>query len=160
MTGQKNLNGWYGTKRTMANTKLVNGRSARQMALTMENCVQKDACNTCPYDKKHGKGRSCMDYLLLDAATALRKLQKRYEKQRERYYIDKERIIQEAMLGTLYVAWLTDPEYREVRMLGVFATQKDAEAYLEERKADAITAGMPNLVFGVSKSTDRRGNGK
>ena len=145
----------------MANTKLVNGRSARQMALTMENCVNKDACNSCPYDKKHGKGRACMDYLLLDAATALRKLQKRYEKQRERYYIDKERIIEEAMLGTLFVAWLTDPEYREVKMLGVFSSQAQAEVYVEERKKDAITAGLPHLVFGISKTTDRRKeNGK
>ena len=129
----------------MAKAPLINGRTARQIALVMENCTRRDCCNTCPYDKLHDRGKSCIDFLIADAALALRRLQKRYEKQRERYYIDKERII-----------YFTDPKYREVHMLGVFDNEAKARAYRDERDEDNRKAQL-NLIIEVKRVSDRMG---
>ena len=140
----------------MAKAPLVNGRTARQIALVMENCTKRDCCNTCPYDALHDRGKSCIDFMIADAALALRRLQKRYEKQRERYYIDKERIVQEAMAKPLWVVYFTDPQFREVHMLGVFDNEAKANAYRDERDIDNKKAQL-NLVIDVKRVTDRMG---
>lgn len=140
----------------MAKQPLVNGRSARQIALVMENCTKRDCCNTCPYDKMHDRGKACVDFLLADAALALRRMQKRYEKQRERYYIDKERIAKEIMAKPLWVVYFTDPQFREVHMLGVFDNEAKANAYRDERDIDNKKAQL-NLIIDVKRVTDRMG---
>ena len=140
----------------MAKQPLVNGRSARQIALVMENCTKRDCCNTCPYDKMHDRGKACVDFLLADAALALRRMQKRYEKQRERYYIDKERIAKEIMAKPLWVVYFTDPQFREVHMLGVFDNEDKARAYREEREVDNKKAQL-NLIIDIKRVTDRMG---
>ena len=140
----------------MAKQPLVNGRSARQIALIMENCTKRDCCNTCPYDKMHDRGKACVDFLLADAALALRRMQKRYEKQRERYYIDRERITEEIMAKPLWVVYFTDPQFREVHMLGVFDNEAKANAYREERDIDNKKAQL-NLIIDVKRVTDRMG---
>lgn len=140
----------------MAKAPLVNGRTARQIALVLENCTKRDCCNTCPYDSLHDRGKSCIDFMIADAALALRRLQKRYEKQRERYYIDKERIIREAMNRPLWVVYFTDPQYREVHMLGVFDNYDTALAYRAEREVDNQKAKL-NLIIDVKRVSDRMG---
>lgn len=141
----------------MAKQPLVNGYTARQLAVVMEHCVKHDACNTCPYDKKTERGKSCMDFLILDGSLALRRLQKRYETQKYRYIHKIESLQEEIMKQPLYIAWFVDPDYREVRTLGAFATLEEAEAYVEDRKVDAKKAGIfPNIIFGISRTTDRR----
>ena len=140
----------------MAKQPLVNGRSARQIALIMENCTKRDCCNTCPYDKMHDRGKACVDFLLADAALALRRMQKRYEKQRERYYIDRERIKGEIMAKPLWVVYFTDPQFREVHMLGVFDNEAKANAYREEREVDNKKAQL-NLIIDIKRVTDRMG---
>ena len=140
----------------MAKQPLVNGRSARQIALVMENCTKRDCCNTCPYDKMHDRGKACVDFLLADAALALRRMQKRYEKQRERYYIDRERITEEIMAKPLWVVYFTDPQFREVHMLGVFDNEDKAMAYRAEREVDNQKAQL-NLIIDVKRVTDRMG---
>ena len=140
----------------MAKQPLVNGRSARQIALVMENCTKRDCCNTCPYDKMHDRGKACVDFLLADAALALRRMQKRYEKQRERYYIDRERIKEEIMAKPLWVVYFTDPQFREVHMLGVFDNEAKARDYRNERDADNRKAEL-NLIIEVKRVSDRMG---
>ena len=140
----------------MAKQPLVNGRSARQIALIMENCTKRDCCNTCPYDKMHDRGKACVDFLLADAALALRRMQKRYEKQRERYYIDRERIKEEIMAKPLWVVYFIDPQFREVHMLGVFDNEAKANAYREEREVDNKKAQL-NLIIDIKRVTDRMG---
>lgn len=140
----------------MAKAPLVNGRTARQIALVMENCTKRDCCNTCPYDKMHDRGKACVDFLLADAALALRRMQKRYEKQRERYYIDRERIKEEIMAKPLWVVYFTDPQFREVHMLGVFDNEAKAKAYREEREVDNKKAQL-NLIIDIKRVTDRMG---
>ena len=139
----------------MAKAPLVNGRTARQIAVVIDNCIKRDACNSCPYDKKQERGKSCVDFLLSDASLALRRLQKRYEKQRERYYIDREEIERKLMARTLWVAYFSDPEYREIHMLGVFQDREKAEAYIEEKKEDAKRAKAGNLIFGIGRTSDK-----
>lgn len=138
----------------MAKQPLVNGRSARQIALVMENCTKRDCCNTCPYDKMHDRGKACVDFLLADAALALRRMQKRYEKQRERYYIDKERIAKEIMAKSLWVVYFTDPEFHEVHMLGVFDSEEKANAYKEAREVDVQKAKL-RVMLGVQRTSER-----
>lgn len=138
----------------MAKAPLVNGRTARQLAVVMENCQKRDACNSCPYDKLHERGKACIDFMVADAALALRRLQKRYEKQRERYYIDKERIIREAMARTLWVVYFTDPEFHEVHMLGVFDSEEKANAYKEAREVDVQKAKL-RVMLGVQRTSER-----
>ena len=140
----------------VAKQPIVNGRSARESALIMENCTKRDCCNTCPYDKLHDRGKACVDFLLADAALALRRMQKRYEKQRERYYIDRERIKEEIMAKPLWVVYFTDPQFREVHMLGVFDNEAKANAYREEREVDNKKAQL-NLIIDIKRVTDRMG---
>lgn len=144
----------------MAKAPLVNGRTARQLAVVLDNCTKRDCCNTCPYDKMHDRGKSCIDFMIADASLALRRLQKRYEKQRERYYLDREELTKQIMNRPLYVAYFSDPEFREIHMLGVFDTEDRAKEFLAERQENARKAKVYNLIFGVSKTTDRFTDGE
>lgn len=141
----------------MAKQPLVNGRTARQLAVVMENCIKRDSCGTCPYDKMHSRGMSCVDYMITDAITALRRMQKRYDNQRSRYYLDKDKMRSEIMREPLFIVWFSDPEYKEVRMLGAFATYEEAKAYAEAREIDRKKTGvLENAIIGVSQAPDRR----
>ena len=141
----------------MAKAPLVNGRTARQLAVVMENCVKRDTCGTCPYDKTDTKGRSCVDNLIIDAATALRRMQKRYDNQRSRYFLDREEMRNSIMKEPLYIVWFSDPDYKQVRMLGAFASYEEAKAYAEAREIDRKKTGiLENAVIGVSQAPDRR----
>ena len=144
----------------MAKAPLVNGRTARQLAVVLDNCTKRDCCNTCPYDKMHDRGKSCIDFMIADASLALRRLQKRYEVQKDRYKLDKEELTKQIMSRPLYVAYFSDPEFREIHMLGVFDNEEKAQAFLAERQENARKAKVSGLVFGVSKTTDRFGDGE
>ena len=141
----------------MAKAPLVNGKSARQLAVIIEHCTNRDACNTCPYDKKLERGRSCIDFLLADAALAIRRQEKRYEKQRERYRLDKEKMTMEIMARPLWVVYFTDTEFKEVRMLGVFDDEPKAKAFLREKEQDVVKAQIKDIRLGIQRTTDRLG---
>ena len=141
----------------MAKAPLVNGRTARQLAVVMENCIKRDSCGTCPYDKMHSRGKACVDYMILDAITALRRLQKRYDNQRSRYYLDRDVMRGNIMKEPLFIVWFSDPDYKQVRVLGAFATYEEAKAYADDREVDRIKTGvLENAVIGISQAPDRR----
>lgn len=139
----------------MAKAPLVNGKTARQIAVMLDNCTKRDCCNTCPYDKMHERGKGCIDYMLADAALALRRLQKRYEKQRERYYLDKDKLTEQIMARPLYVVYFSDPEFREVHMLGVFDREDKAREFYSEKEENIRKSGVSGLILGISRTTDR-----
>ena len=60
---------------------VVNGMSARKLASVIKRCVEMDACGECPYRKQ---GSDCVNVLMLDAAIAIRRIQKTHEKYVER----------------------------------------------------------------------------
>lgn len=60
---------------------VINGMSAKRMSTIIKNCLDKDMCNTCPYQDR---GVACFDALMSDAGLALRRMQVKQDKYRER----------------------------------------------------------------------------
>lgn len=60
---------------------IINGMSAKRISTIIKNCIHKDMCNSCPY---FDKGMLCFDSLMTDAGTALRRMQNKQDKYRQR----------------------------------------------------------------------------